>query len=206
MNKRVTILLLSAFAVLLAGCGKENLQLEHIHGLGYTSDGQTLLIPAHTGLIAFSNDKWSEAEAQKHDYMGFVTVDSGFYSSGHPGAGGKLENPLGIIQSSDMGKTIATRGLAGESDFHLMAAGYRTHTIYVFNPTPNSKMDTMGLYFSKDDASTWMRSQMNGITTEPLALATHPTDNKIVAIGTEQGLFISQNAGDDCSSCSKGEL
>lgn len=195
MNKGLMTLFIVSITILLAGCAKENVSLNHIHGLGYTSDGKTLMIPAHTGLVSYSEDKWSQAEAQEHDYMGFVMVDKGFYSSGHPGLDSKLENPLGIVKSEDMGKTITTLGLQGESDFHLMAASYKTHAIYVFNHAPNSMMDAMGLYFSQDDAATWVRSQMNGISGEPIALATHPTDEKVVVVGTELGLFISRDAG-----------
>ncbi|MBX6396423.1 MAG: hypothetical protein IRY98_12110, partial [Alicyclobacillaceae bacterium] len=77
----------------------------HIHGLGYSADGSEVYIPAHNGLAIYRQGKWSYASGYAHDYMGFSMVDSGFYSSGHPAPDSGLKNPLGIVKSSDLGKT-----------------------------------------------------------------------------------------------------
>lgn len=186
-----------AASLMLSACSNSTpkVTMEHIHGLGYTSDGKQILIPAHTGLVAYSEGKWSNVDAPKNDYMGFAAVDSGFYSSGHPGAGSNLKNPIGIVKSSDMGKTLTKLDLEGSSDFHGMTVGYKTHTIYVLNAQPNAKMKSTGLYYTKDDAKTWSKSEMNGSSGEPLTLATHPSDDKVIVLGSKEGLYLSNDSG-----------
>ncbi|MDQ0900731.1 MULTISPECIES: F510_1955 family glycosylhydrolase [unclassified Paenibacillus] len=184
-----------AASLMLSACSASKLSMEHIHGLGYSTDGKQIMIPAHTGLVVYSGSKWSHVDAPQNDYMGFVAVDNGFYSSGHPGVGSNLKNPIGIVKSSDMGKTITKLDLEGSSDFHGMTVGYKTHTIYVFNAQPNPKMKSAGLYYTKDDAKTWSKSEMNGFSGEPLTLATHPSDDKVIALGSKEGLYLSNDSG-----------
>ncbi|MFC4767007.1 F510_1955 family glycosylhydrolase [Effusibacillus consociatus] len=169
--------------------------LHHIHGLGYSSDGQRILIPAHDGLRVYSQGQWSIPETAKHDYMGFSMIDDGFYSSGHPAPGTKLKEPLGIVKSKDEGKTIETLDLAGETDFHGMTASYKSHTIYAFTPAPNSKMKSKGLYYTKDETKTWTKSEMKGINEDLSALAVHPTKDSVVALGTDSGVYLSKDYG-----------
>lgn len=114
---------------LLSSCSRPKVTMEHVHGLGFSSDGKQIILPAHNGLVSYSEGKWQNLDAPKHDYMGFHAVDHGFYSSGHPEPGSKLKNPLGIVKSSDFGKTLTILGLEGESDFHAMAVGYKNHAI-----------------------------------------------------------------------------
>lgn len=175
--------------------GQKEVYLEHIHGLGYSTDGKRILIPAHDGLRAYSEGHWETPEGEKHDYMGFSPVDDGFYSSGHPASGSDKKNPFGIVKSADEGKTLQFLDLYGEVDFHNMAVGYKSHTIYVMNPQPNPRMDSVGLYYSKDQAKTWTKSQMNGISEEPTALSVHPTKEAVVAIGTQSGVYLSKDYG-----------
>lgn len=181
--------------LVVSACSHSSVTLEHIHGLGYTSDGKQLLIPSHDGLISYSEGKWKELDTPKHDYMGFQVVDTGFYSSGHPSAGSALENPLGIVKSSDLGKTLIPLGLQGESDMHAMGVGYISHVIYVVNDHKNSKLNSTGLFYSTDDAHTWTKSAAAGLNEEATALAVHPTNAKTIVIGTKNGVFLSNDAG-----------
>lgn len=181
----------------LVGNSAGEVKIKHVHGIGYSTDGERILIPIHDGLIAYSNGQWSEPEGEKHDYMGFSPVDDGFYSSGHPAEGSGIANPLGIIKSTDEGKTLETLDLAGEMDFHGMAAGYQNHAIYVFNTRPNSKMKSPGMYYTKDEAQTWTQSQLQGLNDQPSALAVHPTNDAIVALGSSNGVYLSNDNGDN---------
>lgn len=171
------------------------LELTHIHGLGYTSDGKGFYIPAHDGLRAYIDGQWSVPEGEQHDYMGFSMVDDGFYSSGHPGPGSKLENPFGIVKSTDLGKSLELLDLYKEIDFHGMAVGYYSHAIYVLNPEPNSRMQDTGLYYTLDDTKTWTKSEMKGLEGQAASIAVHQEDDSIIAIGTNQGAFISTDNG-----------
>lgn len=198
MEKNYTFListLLLAGTLMLSACSNAKVTMEHVHGLGYTSDGKQIVIPAHTGLVAYTEGKWNNVDVPKNDYMGFVTVDNGFYSSGHSGAGSNLKNPIGIVKSSDVGKTLTKLDLEGVSDFHAMTVGFKTHTLYVFNEQPNSKMKVAGLYYTKDDTRTWIKSDMNGFAGEPLTMATHPTDDRVIALGAKDGLYLSNDSG-----------
>ena len=175
--------------------GTKSVMLTHIHGLGYSGDGQQIIIPSHYGLKFYSEGTWSAGKGDKHDYMGFTSVDNGFYSSGHPEQGSNKKNPFGLVKSTDDGLSLDFLDLYGEIDFHLMSASYNTHTVYVFNPEPNSQMNTAGLYYTKDEATTWLKSEMAGLNEAPTALAVHPTNDSVIAVGTKDALYISNDSG-----------
>jgi photosystem II stability/assembly factor-like uncharacterized protein len=167
----------------------------HIHGLGYSSDGKRLFIPVHNGIKVYANDKWSDAPGEKHDYMGFSAADNGFYSSGHPAVGSKFKNPMGLIKSTDEGKSITVLALEGEVDLHGMSVSYRTHSLYVLNSEPNSKMKQAGLFYSRDEGKSWVSSLMTGLSGQIAALAVHPTKDAIVTMGTASGAYLSKDNG-----------
>ena len=170
--------------------------LTHVHGLAYSADGKSLYVPSHHGMAIYSAGKWSKAPGPQHDYMGFAASKNHFFSSGHPAPGSGLVNPFGLIRSNDGGKTWAKLGLEGESDFHLMATGYGTDAIYVYNPEPNSKMQLPGIYSTVNQGFTWRRARASGLNDKPIGLAVHPHDPKSVAVGTKNGLHISLDSGE----------
>jgi photosystem II stability/assembly factor-like uncharacterized protein len=172
-----------------------SLTLHHIHGLSYSADGTQLYIPMHHGLAIYSGGQWSTAPGPEHDYMGFAVTRQFFYSSGHPAPGAPLKNPFGLIKSTDQGQTWEPLGLSGEADFHLLATGYHTNTVYVFTPTPNSRMPQAGLYYTIDDGKQWRMAQHTGLLGSPTSLAVHPTQSQVVALGTRNGLYLSQDSG-----------
>ncbi|KAB7664162.1 hypothetical protein F9279_23185 [Bacillus sp. B1-b2] len=174
-----------------------DISFNHIHGLGFDSKGEEIYIPAHDGLRRFKDGKWSVLEGDRHDYMGFTMVDDGFYSSGHPAPDSDMENPFGILKSNNMGKNLDILDLYGEIDFHGMGVGYYSHTIYVINPQPNSRMDDTGLYYTLDNTKTWKKSMMNGVEGEAAAIAVHPEKDNIVTISTNQGLYVSTDFGNN---------
>ncbi len=169
--------------------------LTHVHGLAYSTDGKQLMIPSHHGLAIYEAGKWTKAPGPQHDYMGFSATAMVFYSSGHPARGSGFVNPFGLIRSRDGGKTWDRLGLERETDFHLLAAGWNTNAIYVWNPAPNSRMGKTGLHFTLNDGILWKpanAAQLDGI---PRALAAHPDDPAIVAVATQRGVFLSKDSG-----------
>lgn len=170
-------------------------QFRHIHGLSFSSDGSQLFVPAHDGLLVYENGRWLSPDLPVHDYMGYSGTDDGFYSSGHPGPGSNLVNPLGLVKSTDGGVTFETLAFEGESDFHLMAAGYESHAVYVVNPAPNSRL-SVGLHYTLDEGQTWQQRRAQGISSSPIQLAAHPTEPGMVAVAAEGGLFLSNDYGD----------
>lgn len=191
--------LLGAFAALVwlaAGTAQAGVTLTHVHGLAWSGDGARLYVPSHHGLAIYEAGRWAKAPGPEHDYMGFTATRERFYSSGHPAPRSGLANPFGLIRSDDGGKTWTKLGLEGEADFHLLAAGFETHAVYVFNAVPNSRMKLVGIYHTRNDGFAWKPAAGVGLTGEPASLAVHPTDPAVVAMGTGDGLFVSDDAAE----------
>jgi hypothetical protein len=169
-----------------------------IHGLGYTKDGKKIYVPAHDGLKVYSDGQWVAPKSEKNDYMGFSMVDDGFYSSGHPGRDSNMKNPFGVVKSTDGGKTlnVLDEELYGKMDFHLMDVGYKSHAIYLFNPQPNAKMNETGLFYTMDETKTWNQGKMEGLNGQPISLAVHLTEKSTVAVGTQDGVYLSKDFGE----------
>jgi hypothetical protein len=196
--------------VILAGLGLgvaagENVYLKHVHGLAYSQDGKRLSIPSHDGLAIYNDGHWSKAPGPEHDYMGFTGTKNYFYSSGHPAEGSGLVNPFGLIKSADGGKTWQKLGLEGESDFHLLTAGFETNAVYVYNPMRNSRMASAGIYYTLNDGFAWQRARGLGLRGKIFSLAVHPSNAGIVAAGTEAGLFISRDHGNHFKTFAAGQ-
>lgn len=191
-----------AFAVLLIGsiaagaAHAEPTTITHVHGLAYSADGKQLMVPSHHGLAIYEDGAWSKASGPQHDYMGFAATAKHYYSSGHPAPGSGLTNPFGLIRSSDGGKSWTKLGLEGESDFHLLATGWNTNAVYVWNHAPNSRMKQSGLHFTTNDGLGWKRASATGLEGDPSALAVHPDNPAIVAVATSKGVYLSRDAGE----------
>lgn len=138
-----------------------------------------------------------EANSNKHDYKGFQPFKNGFYSSGHPEAGSKLKNPLGLVKSTDDGATLDKLAFYGETDFHYLAASYKSDAIYVINEQPNSELDT-GFYVTENEGETWKKVSMVGFDSKSIGnIAVHPSDKNIVAIANKDGVFLSNDQGEN---------
>ena len=170
--------------------------LTHIHGLAYSVDGQRLMVSSHDGLAAYANGRWSRAAAPAHDYKGLATTHDGLYGSGHPSLDVAAPEPMGLIKSRDDGATWHPLGLAGESDFHTLAASHATNVIYVANREANSRMAGPGIYYTLTDGRTWKRAADKGRGYMLHGLAVHPTNAAVVAAATDDGLYVSRDWAD----------
>lgn len=197
INKNIAILMMGVFLVALSPAqAASKVELFHIHGLSYSSDGEKLFVPRHYGLAIYEKGKWRSAPGPQHDYMGFVGTRDRFYSSGHPAQGSGLVNPFGLMKSEDDGQQWQSLGMAGESDFHVLAASYDTNLLFLENLAPNSRIPFAGLATSDDEGKTFRRAAGRGAT-EAVTLAVHPLKPEQVAMGGQEGLFLSTNRGDD---------
>ncbi|RPF53481.1 F510_1955 family glycosylhydrolase [Aquisalibacillus elongatus] len=202
MKSKVFIIIGIISLLVLIGCSADESsfeqkmqgdQLTHVHGLGYTEEGR-LLFGTHAGLKYYDNEQWYETNKNINDYMGFNVVDRGFYTSGHPSAQSDLPNPIGLQRSLDGGKTLESLGFVGETDFHLLAVGYSSHDIFLYNPKPNSELKS-GFYISKDEGDTWKNISVVGVKGEYVDLAIHPTNSNLLAIATTAGVYFSEDGG-----------
>lgn len=196
MTLQQSLRLAAAFTLLAAGAAQAQVTLTHVHGLAYSGDGKRVMVASHHGLAVYENGRWSMAPGPQHDYMGFSATAKHLYSSGHPAQGSGLVNPFGVIRSRDGGRTWDKLGLEGETDFHLLATGWNTNTLYVWNPAPSSRMRRPGLHFTVNEGFAWRPAKASGLQGEPHALAVHPDDSATVAVATSKGVFLSRDSGE----------
>lgn len=169
--------------------------IHHVHGLAFTPDGGALVVPAHVGLAVYRDGRWNTAPGPAHDFMGFSVANAAIYTSGHPAPGSPLRNPLGLMKSTDGGKTWKQLSLYGEADFHDIAVGHQTNVVYVISGGANSQMPEAGIYYTRDEGKTWKPSELGGIISPVTGIAAHPNDSGTVAVSTFGGLFLSRDFG-----------
>ncbi|MCM3758494.1 sialidase [Sporosarcina aquimarina] len=204
MKKPLLGMLLGGLLILSACSNKDesfsyekvtNPEVNHIHGTGYSNEGAEFFIASHAGLYAYGKDGWKESNREKNDYMGFLPTEDGFFASGHPAVNSDLKNPFGLMKSTDKGATFEQLAFYGEIDFHYLGAGYNSNAVYVFNETPTADLKT-GLNYTLDEGQSWTASKMDGFSATTLSnLAVHPSSEEILAIGSQEGLFVSTDYG-----------
>ncbi len=170
--------------------------LTHVHGLFFSADGARLQIPGHRGIAIFERGQWARAPVNRTDFDGFSAARDVWFASGHPGLASDTKDLLGLGRSTDGGKTWQTVGFAGESNFHHLAAGYRSGMLYLVNPTANAAMPQPGLYRSRDLGARWLRAAATGLSGEIARIAVHPDDPFTVAVGTSSGLYLSRDGAE----------
>ncbi|GGF25542.1 hypothetical protein GCM10010954_25570 [Halobacillus andaensis] len=168
--------------------------LSHVHGVGYFNN-ETIAFASHTGLKLYQDEEWKETEEHRHDYMGFNAVENGFYTSGHPNLQSDYPNPLGLQRSGPDTGELEEVAVEGESDFHIMGAGYQSRALYLWNEEENSQMD-LGYYKSLDEGESWTTFQAEGIEGDPFQISVHPTDEQTLAVATGTGVYLSKDGGE----------
>ncbi|WP_417233647.1 F510_1955 family glycosylhydrolase [Arthrobacter sp.] len=94
----------------------------HIHAMAVDGTTGQILLATHEGLYDVST-KPATKIGPDIDLMGFTIGAGGtMYASGHPGPGVDLPDPVGLIESTDGGRTWTALSRTGQSDFHALAA------------------------------------------------------------------------------------
>lgn len=152
----------------------------HIHGLTVSGDTSQVLLATHDGLFDVTKQP-ARKIGGTNDLMGFTAgKDSGvFYASGHPGEGSDLPNPLGLIRSTDGGKTWEQLSRQGESDFHALTT------------TKSGIIAFDGTLRTSRDGRTWKTVAADFA---PAVLAGHPDSDTVLAT-TPGGIQRSTNGG-----------
>lgn len=163
----------------------------HVHGLGVNPNDGALFIATHTGLFRVKAEG-TEAERvgdRLQDTMGFTIVGSNrFLGSGHPDPRDiqdrRLPPLLGLIESTDAGKTWKPISLLGEADFHVLRSmGER---IYGYDASNDRLM------VSDDAGRNWRERDRPAPLVDLAAQPEKP--ERLVAAG-EGGLYRSADEG-----------
>lgn len=168
MSRRIQAASVVVLALLLGGCGGSEeaapaqftgVPLEqqdpgavHVHGLGYDRTRDLLYVATHTGMFELpaGATKATRIGADRQDTMGFTLVRPDlFLGSGHPDARRSLPPYLGLIKSTDRGRTWSPVSLLGEADFHVLRSSGKA--VYGFD-AGNER-----LLASSDGGLSWKR-------------------------------------------------
>lgn len=164
--------------------------LAHVHGLGINPGDGDLYAATHFGLFRFAADgKAKRVGDEVQDTMGFTVVGPDhFLASGHPAPNDeRLRRPgrpplLGLLESTDGGRSWQPVSLLGEADFHSLVAAHGS--FYGYDSTG-------GRLMVSSDGKEWeTRSQL------PVSnIAVAPDDAAHLVATTERGLGESRDGG-----------
>jgi len=164
--------------------GTATAKAAHVHGLGIDPQDGALYAGTHYGLFRLAEGVAATRVADRvQDFMGFTVVGSSHYlASGHPGEGQGGPSSLGLIESTDGGRTWQSLSLAGRADFHALEA--RHGRVYGLN-------SLTGEFLVSQDRQTW-----DTRSTIPMVdFAVSPDDPDVLLATTEQGLARSDDGG-----------
>ena len=158
----------------------DGLPSEHVHGISRDPGSGKVNLATHIGLFVLQSDASWQKVGPEVDLMGFaISAPGTFYGSGHPGAGVDLPVPVGLIKSTDAGRTWTSLSRGGQSDFHALTASAK------------GVMGFDGALSATADGKTWSQGALPG---EPSALAAAPDGSQVLAT-TNQGLLSSTDEG-----------
>lgn len=157
----------------------------HVHGLGVDpADGRTYVATHHGLFRAGADGRLEPVAAVGRDLMGFTVAGPRmFLSSGHPGPGEDVADPLGLVRSTDGGRTWSAVSLAGEVDFHALEVSAGT----VFGLDAVRQV----LRVSADGGATWQ----DRAALPALDVAVDPRNPASVLATVRGGVSASHNGG-----------
>ena len=163
----------------------------HVHGLGINPADGALFVATHTGLFRAppGQERAKRVADRFQDTMGFTVIGPDrFLGSGHPDGREGLPPFLGLIRSTDAGRTWKPVSLLGERDFHVLeAVGSR---VYGYGSDFDSQQAS--LLVSDNQGRTWEER----IPPEALiSLAIDPTDPEHLVASGERGVYSSTDTG-----------
>lgn len=160
---------------------------QHVHALGMNPADGSLYLATHTGLfrVRRGTDAGGRVGTGAQDTMGFaVAGPNRFLGSGHPDPRTDLPPLLGLIESSDGGRTWNSVSLQGEADFHaLRVVGPRV----VGYDASNAR-----LMVSHDSGRTWTESSPPAGVVD---LAVDPGNPGRIVAATDDGLTTTSDEG-----------
>ncbi|MCQ9164191.1 F510_1955 family glycosylhydrolase [Arthrobacter sp. STN4] len=155
--------------------------MSHVHGISVDPVSTKILIATHDGLFDATTNTQVKVSEATIDLMGFTATGQPnvFYASGHPGPGSSLPNPVGLIRSTDAGKTWQQISRGGQSDFHALTVS--GGALVAFD----------GQLRTSTDGTSWTNSEATFV---PAVLAGSPSSTVVLAT-TQEGLQRSTDHG-----------
>lgn len=227
----VAIAVLAAVVAVVVFAGREGagpstaadgpVELAHVHGLGVDPASGDLYAGTHYGLIRLpERGEPTRVGGLVQDFMGFTVVGPGhFLASGHPGEDQDGPSNLGLIESTDGGRSWQTLSLAGEADFHALEAKhglvYGYHAGQLMVSADKRTWDTRAriamadLAVSPDDPQTVLATTRQGLARSTdggrsfrvvdgaplLALVTWPDTGRVVGVDPDGTVQVSTDGG-----------
>lgn len=177
-----------------AGTAASVLPSAHVHGVDIDPADGSVYLATNDGLFRYSAADLERAPAATGpaiDLMGFAVVGPRtFYASGHPGDGSRMPDPVGLLKSTDAGRTWNARSRAGTSDFHALTA------------TDETVLGYDGSWQTSSDGRMWRQLDL---LFEPYSLAAS-TDGKTVVATTEKALLRSTDGGGSWTSVNEAPV
>ena len=152
----------------------------HVHGVAVDPGDGVLLLAAHEGLLEVGPDGGLNPPGRSSISWASPSRPDHYLASGHPGLRTDLPNPVGLIESTDGGRTWTPVSRAGESDFHALTV-----------LPDGGALGYDGALRRTTDGTTWERLD---IPAEPHTLASAPDSGTVLAT-TAQGLLRSTDRG-----------
>ncbi|WP_254790781.1 F510_1955 family glycosylhydrolase [Blastococcus tunisiensis] len=157
----------------------------HVHGVDIDPGDGDVLVATHGGLLEVGDGGQVTPVGPVIDLMGFsVAGPDRYLASGHPGLRVDLPQPVGLIESTDGGRTWTPLSRQGQSDFHGLTA------------SDAGVLGFDGALMRSADGREW---EQLDIPVEPHSLAASPDGTHVLAT-TQQGLLRSVDAGSSWSS------
>lgn len=160
--------------------------IAHIHALEMNPADQTLYAATHHGMFQLTGGEPPRHVGDStHDFMGFtVAGPDHFLASGHPGAADAGQpSDLGLIESTDGGKSWNSLSLSGRADFHALE--YRHGRAY-------GRDSHTGRILISQDMTTWQSRP----PVDAVDLVVSPDDPDELLVTTAAGLARSRDAGE----------
>ncbi|NJP35803.1 F510_1955 family glycosylhydrolase [Micromonospora thermarum] len=157
--------------------------LSHVHGMAVNPADEQLYVATHHGVVRVSDPEAVYVGEGRQDTMGFTVIGPDhFLASGHPAPGAAGPRHLGLIESTDGGRTWRSVSLSGQADFHaLRSADGVTYGVD----------STSGSLLASSDRLTWQkRSEIDAYD-----LAVQPGRPDTLLAATERGLQRSNDGG-----------
>lgn len=155
--------------------------VSHVHGISVDPVSTKILLATHDGLFDATAKTPVKVSDSTIDLMGFTATGEPnvFYASGHPGPESSLPNPVGLIRSTDAGKTWQQVSRGGQSDFHALTVS--GGGLVAFD----------GQLRTSTDGTSWTNDEATFV---PAMLAGSPASTVVLAT-TEAGLQRSTDHG-----------